>query len=173
MLTLSLLRHAKSSWDNPELDDFDRALAPRGIKACHEIGKAIRARHLCPDLILCSTAVRARATLTLILPELGTRVPEIRFFDDLYLTPTRTILEVLRRNARVAHHVMIIAHNPGIHALALELTGNGERKELGELATKFPTATLAVITFNAPDWDSVRAGGGHLEHFLTPRALKD
>ncbi len=172
MLTLSLLRHAKSDWGDLDLDDFDRALAPRGIKAAPAMGKAIARLGLKPDLILCSSAVRTRATLALILPQLGAPPPEILYDNQLYLALPSIMLDVAIKASHTARHIMIIAHNPGTHALALELTGSGDKKAIAELASKFPTAALAVLRFNSNDWRDVRAGNGELTSFITPRGLE-
>ena len=173
MLTLSLLRHGKSSWDDLELNDHERALAPRGIKAARDIGKFLAEQKLKPNLILCSGAVRTRATLALILPELGAAGIDIRYDDSLYLAHPATMLEIVRKTGAGPRHVMVIGHNPGTHALALELTGDGDRKLVAELATKFPTAALAVLSFDAAGWGEIKAGAGHLEVFMTPRGLRD
>jgi phosphohistidine phosphatase len=172
MLTLSLLRHAKSDWGDLDLDDFDRALAPRGIKAAPAMGKAVARLGLKPDLILCSGAVRTRATLALVLPQLGAPPPEIHFDDQLYLALPSVMLDVAVKASVTAQHIMLIAHNPGTHALALELTGSGDKKAIAELASKFPTAALAVLRFKTFEWRDVRAGTGELTHFLTPRGLE-
>ena len=173
MLTLSLLRHAKSSWSDLELDDYERGLAERGIKAAPEMGRYIANKKLMPDLILCSGAVRTRATLALILPELGAPPPEIRYDDALYLASPITMLDAVRRLAPGPKHVLLIAHNPGLHALALELTGSGDPAALSGLATKFPTAALAVFTFKSAAWTDIRPGTGRLEQFVTPRGLRE
>ncbi len=86
MLTLSLLRHAKSSWADPGLNDYERPLAKRGANAAAEIGKYLKRQKLRPDLILCSGAARTRATLELVLAELGSPAPEVRNDDALYRT---------------------------------------------------------------------------------------
>jgi phosphohistidine phosphatase len=171
MLTLSLLRHAKSSWDDPELADHDRPLAKRGTKAAPEIAKYLRREELLPSFVLCSGAVRTRATLALILAEIGRPAPEIRYDDSLYLAAPDMILKLIRETGPAHAHVMVIGHNPGLHALALELTGGGERKAVAALATEFPTAALAVLSFDARQWKEIEAGSGKLEHFVTPRRL--
>ena len=173
MLTLSLLRHAKSAWDDPGLDDFERGLAPRGIKTAPEVGKYLKRQKLVPDLVICSGAVRARATLALILPEFGAPAPEIQYDDDIYLAHPAALVDVVKKIADGPQHVVLIGHNPGIHALALELTGSGDRQALAELATKFPTAALAVLTFGAARWREIKAGSGRLEQFVTPRKIGD
>lgn len=171
MLTLLLLRHAKSSWDDAELDDFDRPLAKRGTKAASAIGAFLAAHGLAPRLVLCSSSVRTRATLALVLSELPDPPPEVRYSDDLYLAMPDAILETLTKEAGTAATVMVVGHNPGMHALALTLSGDGSRKALADLAMKFPTAALAVVTFDAGKWAEVRPASGRLERFITPRGL--
>ncbi len=172
MLTLFLMRHAKSDWGDLDLDDYDRALSPRGIKAAPVMGKALSKLGLKPDLILCSGAVRTRATLALLLPEFGVPPPQIRHADQLYLAMPATMLDVLAKSSKGSASVMILAHNPGTHALALSLTGSGDKRAIADLASKFPTAAAAVLKFDAKDWRDVRAGSGELTYFLTPRGLE-
>jgi phosphohistidine phosphatase len=171
MLTLSLLRHAKSSWADRELEDHERPLAKRGTKAAGAMGAFIAKEGLRPDLVLCSGAVRTRATLALVLPELGTPAPQVVYDDVLYMATPAALLGRVQKVTDEARHVMLIGHNPGLHALALELTGKGNRKDVEALATKFPTAGLAVLTFKARKWSDLCAGDGKLELFVTPRQL--
>lgn len=169
MLTLSLLRHAKSSWGDIDLDDFDRPLSKRGANAAPEMGRAIRELKLKPDLVLCSSAVRTRATVALVLLELGPPPPEVRYEEGLYLASPKTMLTHIAKVEPSVRNLLIVGHNPGIHALALELTGAAKPEDMGELATKFPTAALANITFERDSWRDVKAGTGHLVVFMTPR----
>lgn len=171
MLTLSLLRHAKSSWDDLELDDFERPLAKRGISAAPQMGRALRELDAKPDLVLCSTAVRTRATLALVLLELGPPPPEVSYDDGLYLASPAAMLTRIRKADDRFPHVMLVGHNPGTHALALELTGVAKREDMAELAAKFPTAGLAIITFDVDRWRDVKSGTGQLKLFMTPRKL--
>src|SRR5690242_2888272 len=97
MLTLSLLRHAKSNWDDATLDDFDRPLSKRGANAAPEMGRAIRELKLKPDLVLCSAAVRTRATVALVLLELGPPPPEVRYDEALYLASPKEMLSHIRK----------------------------------------------------------------------------
>lgn len=172
MLTLSLMRHAKSNWGDLDLDDFDRALSSRGIKAAALMGSAINREGLAPALILCSGAVRTRATLALMLPELKGAHPHVVFDDRLYLALPETMLDIAVKAGRSYGHVMVLAHNPGLHALALSLIGRGDHKARSDLAAKFPTAALAMIAFDATSWRDVRPGKGALTHFITPRGLE-
>lgn len=170
MLTLSLLRHAKSSWDDPTLDDHDRPLAKRGVKAVPLIAAYMRREGLVPDLVLCSDAMRTRATLALLVAELGAP-PRIVYDDTLYLATPQAILSAVSANTE--KHILVVGHNPGMHALALELVGDGNRKLLAGLAREFPTAALAVLTFDVERWSDVTPVSGRLRHFTTPRRLVD
>ncbi len=171
MLTLALLRHAKSAWDDPGLDDFDRPLAPRGVKAARTMGAYLARERLKPDLVLCSDAARARATLALLLPELGSPAPEILYDGALYLASPAALLDRLRRTPKNARRVLVIGHNPGLHALALDLIGDGRRSDITALATHFPAAALAVISFPAESWSAVAPAGGRLLCYMTPKRL--
>jgi phosphohistidine phosphatase len=176
MLTLTLLRHAKSSWDEPTLDDYDRPLAKRGKKAAPEIGAALAAMGLRPDLVLCSGAARARATLDLVLAKLGAPVPEVVYDDELYMADPEALLARLQRvgpgaAGETPRHVMLVGHNPGLEELALLLVGSGAADDTARMAAKFPTAAVAVVGFNAESWEAIEPGSGRLEHFLTPKQL--
>lgn len=171
MLTLLLLRHAKSSWDNPLADDFDRPLAERGRQAAPSMGRYIARHHLEPDLILCSSAERTQQTLELVRPILPGAEPAVRYEDDLYLATASNLLGHLKRLPPRWKRVMLVGHNPGLHDLAVMLAGDGEAAGLRAMAQKFPTAGLAVITFEASQWSQVAARTGTLISFVTPRGL--
>lgn len=170
-LTLMLLRHAKSGWDDPTLADIERPLSPRGIQAAPSMGAYIAGEHLVPDLVLCSSAVRTRQTLVLILPHLGNPSPPIVHEHGLYLAAASELISRIRAIAPGPRRVMLIGHNPGMHAAAMTLAGSGRRHDITALASKFPTAALAVLTFDCPHWRDVRPTSGHLAAFATPRTL--
>lgn len=169
MVTLSLFRHAKSAWDQPNLGDFDRVLAPRGENAAPRMGRYMAKNDLEPEIILCSTAQRARQTLELALPEFRSE-PEVRYSDALYHAGPQQMFELVRKLPDTCGHSMLVGHNPGMHALAFELSGGGDETALHGLATKFPTAGLAVIDFDG-GWESVLPGDGRLRRFMVPREL--
>lgn len=170
MLRLLLLRHAKSSWDDAELDDHERPLAKRGAKEAPVIGRLVAEHSLKPDLVLCSTAVRARATLTLLLSKLTGVPPLIEFEEALYLAPPDRLLARLQA-LDSAETVMIVGHNPGLHALALTLIGEGAKKDLAFLATGYPTSCLALIEFEAGGWSDVAPATGRLALLASPKRL--
>lgn len=169
MRKLLLLRHAKSSWEDNDLDDFERPLTKRGTKAAAEVGQYLAASNLKPDLVLCSSAVRTRATMALILPELGSPAPKTATEDALYLALAAAILDRVRKVKSDVQSVMVVGHNPGLHALALELTGTGARDTIAQLATGFPTAALALFSFGFESWTALAPTTGHLERFVVPR----
>ena len=123
MKRLWLLRHLKSSWDEPGLADHDRPLAPRGRKAGKRVRQWAADHDVRPDLVLCSTAVRARATLDLVAPALG--APAVEFEDGLYHAWADDLLERLQGVAPDVESVLLIGHNPGLHDLVALLAPPG------------------------------------------------
>ncbi len=172
-LTLLLLRHAKSSRDDPSLADMERPLNSRGEKAASRMGEYIARKKLVPDLVLCSPALRTRQTWVLAAHEMpsppsATICPELYDFGDG--TP---LLSCLRTKGGKAKSVMIVSHNPSTHNLALRLVGSGRADLRKQLAEKYPTGALAVLTFDAKEWASLAEGTGKLERFIRPRDLSD
>ncbi len=164
MLTLTLFRHAKSSWDISGLDDSERPLNARGTAAAPLMGHFLRRQGLKPDLVLCSTSVRTRQTFELATsgwePE-----PKTKFEKALYLAEPIGLMERVRKTPSTVKHLMIIGHNPGLQVLGLELIGEGDP------ALMLPTAGVLVITFDAKSWKDVAPRKGHLLHFATPKLL--
>jgi phosphohistidine phosphatase len=170
MLTLSLFRHAKSSWADARLKDFERPLNERGEDAAPRMGAFMARRGIVPDLILCSSAVRTRQTLDLVRPHLRGS-PKILYEDALYLAAPSVLLKHIAKVPAKVRHVMVVGHDPGLHTLAQELSGSGRHEDLEALAEKFPTAGLAVIVFAVRQWTEVKRGGGRLELFVVPKRL--
>ncbi|MBQ0816641.1 MAG: histidine phosphatase family protein [Methyloceanibacter sp.] len=171
MLTLSLLRHAKSSWKNPSLPDRERPLAARGITDAPLMGRAITERGIDPELVLCSSARRTVDTLSLVLPELKVE-PSVVYEDALYHASAAEMLHRLRDVQPGANRVMMVGHNPDIQRLALDLIGSGPKHMRNHLMEKYPTAGLVVINFTAGLWSSVDINSGALNQFLVPRELR-
>ena len=171
MLTLSLLRHAKSSWNNPAIPDLDRPLATRGVVDAPLMGRAMTERGIDSDLVLCSSARRTRDTLALVLPELKVE-PKVVYDDALYHASAAEMLEMMRAVPPGASRLMLVGHNPEIHALALDLVGSGPKLYRDKLRDKYPTAGLVVVNFTSGAWQSVTVNSGELKLFLTPKDLK-
>jgi phosphohistidine phosphatase len=171
MLTLFLLRHAKSSWSNPSLPDQERPLATRGVTDAPLMGKAMAERGLDPELVLCSSARRTRDTLALVVPELRVE-PNVIYEDALYHASPKAMLEMLRAVQPGANRVMLVGHNPEIQSLAIDLVEAGPKHFRDRLMTKYPTAALAVINFAAGLWTRVTVNSGTLNLFLSPKDLR-
>ena len=171
MLTLSLLRHAKSSWIRPGLADRDRPLAPRGEAAAPLMGRTMTKHGLDPELVLCSSARRTRDTLALVLPQLRTE-PRVAYEDALYQASAAEMLHMLRGVGAGDGSLLIIGHNPELHALALDLIGSGSKQLRERLMLKLPTAGLVVIAFQAGNWGDITVNSGKLTLFLTPKDVE-
>ncbi len=171
MKSLFLLRHAKSSWANAGLDDFDRPLNGRGEKAAPRMASYMRSQGLMPDLVLCSTAVRAEQTWELVAQELGGQIA-VKHKRGLYLAPPSKLLEAVQRQTDEVDTLMVVAHNPGMANLAIALAGpESDEAARSAMRAKFPTGALATLTFDCDTWSEVAPGRGRLTGFVTPRSL--
>jgi phosphohistidine phosphatase len=168
MLTLTLFRHAKSSWDTSDLDDRDRPLNERGLAAAPLMGAFLHEKGLMPDLVLCSTAVRTRQTLELASDAWQPK-PRTKHEGALYLAEPISLLERVRRTPGTVRHLMIVGHNPGLQILGLELIGTGDPALIAALSQKLPTAGVVVLTFETKSWRDVGPRKGRLAHFATPK----
>ena len=167
MKTLYLLRHAKSSWDDPSLDDFDRPLSGRGRKAAPLVGRFMAEHGWQPDLALVSPAVRARETWQLLSAELPAPI-ETRFEPAIYMAEPEALLSLLRQTDTPGS-VILVGHNPGLEQLAARLAGPGSDPQASARMTeKFPTAALARF-----DVDALEPGGATLADFVRSRDLAD
>lgn len=168
MTSLLLLRHAKSSWEDRALADFDRPLSPRGEKAAPRMGREMARRGWQPDLALVSPAARTRQTWQLVATELR-RQPAVRFPETLYAATAQDILAVLRQSS--ADTILVVGHNPGLETLALTLADHrSNRAARARIMEKFPTAALACFAFDG-EWSALTTAT--LEDFLRPGDLED
>jgi phosphohistidine phosphatase len=165
---LYLLRHAKSSWDDPELADHERPLAKRGRRASKLIADHMKRERIVPALILCSSARRTRETLDRIAPAVGAET-EVRVERKLYGASSDELLARLRELPEGPSSVMLIGHNPAIQELALSLAGRGAAVET--MREKFPTAALATLEFDDA-WRELAPGAGAAVAFVRPRELE-
>ena len=164
-----LLRHAKSSWEDPSLPDHDRPLAPRGRRAARRMSDHVRRASIAPALVLCSTARRATETLDAILPALEPR-PDVRREDALYGASAKELVHRLRGIPSAVPSVLVIGHNPGIESAALVLAGRGDQALLGRLRDKMPTGALATLELDG-EWTDAATGTAGLVSFVVPREL--
>jgi phosphohistidine phosphatase len=164
--TVYLLRHGKSSWDDPLLADHERPLAPRGRKAAGRMADRLHQAGPRPQMVLCSSAARARATLDAISRALG-KAADVRIEDALYGASAEEILDRLRELPERVDAVLVIGHNPGLQDLALELAGDGDAACWSRLREKFPTAALATLSTSA-SWAELGPDQAYLESLVTP-----
>jgi len=171
MRKLFLLRHAKSCWDDPAAEDFDRPLNGRGRKDAKRMGRHMADLGFRPGIALVSGAARTRATWELIEPRLE-GVP-VSIEAELYEASKARLLTRLRALDEHMESALLIGHNPGIGRLAEVLVDHyGEPALLAELADKFPTGALAVIELDIAHWGELEAGRGRLAAFVRPRDLE-
>jgi phosphohistidine phosphatase len=167
MKQLFLLRHAKSSWDDPDLVDHDRPLAPRGRRAVKLIAEHLGREGVRPALVLCSSARRTRETLDGIVPALSEGL-SVQIERELYAASEQSLLDRLRAVDDGIESLMLIGHNPGLQQLALSLAGGGHK--LPVLRGKYPTGALATLEFSGR-WGDLRPGHAELTDFVTPKEL--
>jgi phosphohistidine phosphatase len=163
MRTLILLRHAKSSWKDDSLQDFDRPLNRRGRGAAELIGRFIRGQKLKPDLVLSSPAIRARETIDTVLQSFG-RPLEVRYDERIYEAGPLRLLEVISHVEENLKVVLLVGHNPGLEELLELLTAQYEH---------LPTAALAKITIETDKWSEIGEKRGWLDWLVKPKELLD
>lgn len=163
MKTIYLLRHAKSSWDDANLADFDRPLNKRGLKTVPLVARTIVENRFPIDLIVASPAVRTRQTATL-LKEAARLRAEIRFDERIYEAGPQRLLEVIGGTADDKNSVMLVGHNPGLEGLIKVLSGE---------IWSMKTAALAVIDSDIERWREIAAGNGKLRAFISPTLEPD
>lgn len=159
MKTLFILRHAKSSWADADMSDFERPLNDRGMKAAAFMGELISDKGYEPYLILSSPAVRARSTAE-IVKKAGKLDAEIRYEHRIYEASPQTLRQTISEIDGAYRSVLLVGHNPGIEGLSRFLTGHLE---------SFPTAALAVIDLNIDEWSYIDEGRGTLSKIYRPK----
>ncbi|WP_306326869.1 SixA phosphatase family protein [Streptomyces venezuelae] len=162
-----LLRHAKADWNQES--DHERPLAERGRKDAPVAGRRLAETGIAFDLALCSTATRTRETWKLAVPELPQR-PKTVYEERLYEASLGELIALLNETSEDVADLLVIGHNPGMHALADALAGEADGDLLARMnRSGFPTSAFAVVTFTGT-WKSVEHGVGRLVDFWTPHA---
>ena len=161
--TLYLLRHAKSSWKDASMRDFDRPLKGRGRDAAKQIGKRLADEKPRAEVVVCSPAVRTRETADIVLKHAHLKV-DLIFNERIYEASLRDLLHVVSEIPDDKQTAMMIGHNPGFEELVAFLSGEHRR---------MPTCGLAKIRLDDESWKDVRAGEGTLEWFIAPKELAE
>ena len=168
MKLLTLLRHAKSSWDNPGMADYDRPLNDRGRRDAPFVGQFFQQVGLTPDLIVSSPARRARQTCDLFAQEAGYNT-RIRWEENIYAASSDSLLAVVRSLRDDAGHVLMVGHNPGFEDLAGALIGADGP---GAYSLRMPPAAAAHLVLAVDVWRETQPGCGQLQWLVTPKLLK-
>ena len=163
MRILLIMRHGKSDWGAAHGEDHERPLAPRGERAARRMGKYLTAVDHVPDLVLTSSAVRARTTAELAA-EAGRWQCPLHVFDALYAASPATVLDQVMEVAGDAQRLLVVGHEPTSSELVSLLVGGG--------AVRFPTAAVACVEIAGNGWTDLGEGCGELQWLVTPRTLK-
>lgn len=170
MKQLTVLRHAKSNWDDPALEDFNRPLNERGWKAARRMGREMKQRGMRFDLVLASTAARVRETIDGVQEKYDFGAP-IQFDQRIYAATEKTLLELVRALPETVRSALLVGHNPGLERLIIELTNDDKHGFRDRVDGKFPTAGLATIELPTEGWRDVEAGSGMIAELIFPREL--
>ena len=162
MKTLYLLRHAKSSWDEPGLKDFDRPLNKRGLKAAPKLGVYMLKEKIRPDVILSSPALRAKQTTNMVCEAAGLS-SLINFDERIYEASVQRLFEIVTRFEDRIEKALMVGHNPGFEELLAALTGESHR---------MTTAALACIELRVEKWTDLTGGVGRLVWLIKAKELK-
>ena len=166
---LLLLRHAKADWPH-DVIDHARPLAAAGVAAASLMGAYLVQEKLLPEQAIVSTSTRTRETWTLVKTALRHDVAAV-FEPRIYEAHPRDLLDAIRDTPDSVQTLLLVGHNPGIHALALKLIARGNEDARESLQYDYPPAGLAVIDFNSPTWSGIAVQSGFLERFITPKAV--
>ena len=170
MKHLTILRHAKSSWNDPHLEDFNRPLNERGWKSARRVGRELEKRGVKFDLVIASPAARVRETIDGLAEKLPLNV-EIRFEPRMYAASEEMLLRIVRDIRESSHAPLLVGHNPGLQQLIVALTHNDPGDLRSCVEEKLPTAALVAIELPAHRWNEVALGTGKITDLLLPKEL--
>ena len=164
MLRLTLVRHAKTETAHAGQEDWDRALEPRGQRDAPEMGRRLKGRGLKPDKVLTSPAVRALATMTIMIRELGVPASKVTQDERLYLASPKELLKVIHELGGTASHLMVVGHNPGLTEFADAVSS--ERS-----IDNMPTCAVYTLEFDIADWGALALSSGVNAEFDYPKSI--
>ncbi len=164
MKEIYVLRHAKSSWDNSNLSDFERPLADRGISDAKKMSKFLKDINIKIDKVLCSNAIRAKETFDLTADGFNFEIDKATYLDKLYFGDTTTIIQDLKELDESLNNILIVGHNPTLHYLVEILTN--------ESINRFTTCNLAAISHDG-EWVSLNSQQCSLKSLIRPKELNN
>ena len=163
MKTLYLVRHAKSSWKFPDLDDYERPLNKRGKRDAPLMGQYLKKQNIIPDIIVSSPATRAKRTSKIIAETLSYPKDKIKFIEDIYEASTLGLLDIAGKIEEKYESAMLVGHNPGMTYLANMLAN--------VRIDNIPTCGIACISLNIKSWKEIAEKSGTLKFFEYPKNL--
>lgn len=169
MKTLYVIRHAKSSWTNTELSDFERPLNDRGKRDAPRMGKRLKEKDIHPDFVISSPAKRAISTAKRICEELGFNKDHIKTDRRLYHAEDSVMLSVLQETKNKFDKVVMVGHNPGLTDFVTSLMNEGSFRDIHNV----PTAGVAAFSFDVDDWKAIKWETGTLLFFDFPKSRED
>tara|TARA_R110000868_G_scaffold259361_6_gene517355 strand:- start:2074 stop:2589 length:516 start_codon:yes stop_codon:yes gene_type:complete len=168
MKYILLLRHAKSSWTDENLDDYDRPLASRGIKDAPRMGKYLKKISYKPEHVVSSPAQRAKETSLLCLEAMKQDTGIIKWDEGLYFDSSRKYVEAIQQTPEKVERMMIVGHNPLMESTATVLSGGKDRT-----AFRIPTAGLICLESYAVRWQDIKPGTCQVKWMMIPKVLKE
>lgn len=170
MKRLSLLRHAKSSWDDPVERDFDRPLNGRGRRAAQRMGQWLAEQKLLFDHVLASPALRIRQTVEGVEAGMGARLA-VHWDKRIYMASAAILFDLVQETGDGIDHLLLIGHNPGLEDLCLDASAGHDNDARKEMEAKFPTAAFATLDFDVQRWADAGEGRAVIHSFMRPRDL--
>ena len=168
MKYILLLRHAKSSWNDPDLDDFDRPLAGRGLEDAPRMGKYLKKIGYRPEYIASSTALRARQTTQLCLEAMKRDESLVKWDDHLYFESVGSYLSAIQEAPENTERIMLVGHNPLMEATATLLSGGKDKT-----AFRMPTAGLVCLESYALRWEDINPATCQIKWMMIPKVLRE
>lgn len=159
-----LMRHAKSSWDNPGLRDFERPLNKRGKRDAPRMGRYLKELQLIPNQIFSSPAERAKSTILEVIRELDLADSQVTWDENLYFNGAQSYLDLIRTADESSNLVMTVGHNPMTEDAISALSGHTSRKAI-------KTATIACFEFAVDSWQSIQPSPDALKWVVGPKDL--
>ena len=170
MKYLLLMRHANSVSGTKDVSDHDRMLSDRGLSACARVGALLAPEPCAAEHVLCSSATRARQTLTGVAIDAGWDLPAgkptVEYDQRLYVASCQQIIDAIRAIDDDVSRLMVVAHYPGLGDAARLLTAMGDETQYAPLLESFPPAALARLEFSTGSWREIGPGGGVLSRFV-------
>lgn len=170
MKKLSLLRHAKSDWQDPATRDFDRPLNDKGKRVSHAVGQWVATQKICFDYIIASPAVRVRETLDYFIKGYGKKF-DIDWDRKIYLASSATILDTVRGYDDEYDHILVVGHNPGIEDIIFDLVADDGSKNRNMVEKKYPTGAFSQLHLSCKHWSEIYENPAIFKIFMPPRNL--